>query len=100
MGSIVREHVNNEVKFALMVGETKDVSRYPYFCVYLHNNIHEEFQDVAPAAGLEAQFLVKQTLTKVQHRQKLLHCTEEASVMQQPGKALYIHSSAHKLSML
>lgn len=97
-----------------MVDETKDVSKKEQISVvlrYLNNeNIHEEFLDVIPADGLDAQSLlksVKQTLAKC-NRQKCMHCYDGASVnngvkekfCQEVLHALYIHCYAHRLNLV
>ena len=94
MANVVREQVSNEVKqgelFALMVDETKDVSKKEQISVVLRylneDNIHEEFLDFIPAEGLDAQSLlksVKQTLAKcnIDKNACIAQCYDGASVM-------------------
>ncbi|XP_063765900.1 zinc finger MYM-type protein 1-like [Eleginops maclovinus] len=125
MASMVREQVSNEVKlgehFALMVDETKDVSKKEQISValrYLNNDmIHEEFLDFISAEGLDAESLhksVKQTLAKcsIDKHACIAQCYDGASVMsgcnngvqerfrQEVPHALYIHCYAHRLNLV
>lgn len=125
MASIVREQISTEIQqadhFALMVDETKDVSKKEQISIVLRylnkDTIHEEFLDFVPADGLDAQSLlttVTQTLAKcnIDKNVCIAQCYDGASVMsgcnngvqekfrQEVPQALYIHCHAHRLNLV
>ena len=131
MASMVREKISEEVRqaqhFALMVDETKDVSKKEQISIVLRYlnydekdhqyHIHEEFLHFIPADGLDAQSLlesVKQTLAKcnIDKNDCIAQCYDGASVMsgcnsgvqerfcQEVPQAVYIHCYAHKLNLV
>ena len=131
MASMVREKISEEVRqaqhFALMVDETKDVSKKEQISIVLRYlnydekdhqyHIHEEFLHFIPADGLDAQSLlesVKQTLAKcnIDKNDCIAQCYDGASVMsgcnsgvqerfrQEVPQAVYIHCYAHRLNLV
>ena len=120
MAEMIRKEISMEIMeaehFALMVDETKDVSKQEQLAIvvrYLHQQtIHEEFLDFTAAEGLDAESLLKkimESLAKCSIDQNtcIAQCYDGAAVMsghisgvqerfrRAVPQAVYIHCYAH-----
>ncbi len=127
MAEMIRKQISDEVKdaehFALLVDESKDISKKEQISVivrYLHTKsekVVEEFLHFTPADGLDADSLfasIKQTLSQcsIDLNCCVGQCYDGASVMsgcnsgvqeqyrREVPQALYIHCHAHRLNLV
>ena len=125
MANMLRKEISDEVKeaeyFALMVDESKDVSKKEQISIvvrYLNGGtVHEEFLHFAVADGLVADSLlnsIKSTLSlcNIDVNACIGQCYDGAAVMsgchsgvqqrfrEEVPQALYIHCHAHRLNLV
>ena len=125
MAGMITSEISEEVKdaeyFALLVDETKDVSKTEQLSIvvrYLHNDdIYESFLGFTPADGLDANSLfikIKETLSsrKIDKNKCIGQCYDGAAVMSgstagvqekfwhEVPQAVYVHCFAHRLNLV
>ncbi|XP_078022986.1 zinc finger MYM-type protein 1-like [Epinephelus lanceolatus] len=125
MANMLRKEISDEVKeaecFALMVDESKDVSKKEQISIVVHylkkGDVHEEFLHFDAADGLDADFLlnsIKSTLSQcnIDVKACIEQCYDGAAVMsgchsgvqqrlcQEVPQALYIHCHAHRVNLV
>ena len=125
MAGMITSEISEEVKdaeyFALLVDETKDVSKTEQLSIvvrYLHNDdIYESFHGFTPADGLDANSLfikIKETLSsrKIDKNKCIGQCYDGAAVMSgstagvqekfrhEVPQAVYVHCFAHRLNLV
>ncbi|XP_076315943.1 zinc finger MYM-type protein 1-like [Tachypleus tridentatus] len=125
IAGMIRKDISKEVMeaehFALMVNETKDVSKQEQLSNvvrYLHQqNLHEKFLDFTAAEGLDANPLLKKimaTLAKcgIDHNACIGQCYDGAAVMsghisdvqerfrREVSQAVYVHCYSHRLTIV
>ncbi|XP_076315924.1 52 kDa repressor of the inhibitor of the protein kinase-like [Tachypleus tridentatus] len=121
---MIRKDTSKEVMetehFALMVDETKDVSKQEQLSIvvrYLHQqSLHEKFLGFTAAEGLDADSLLKkimETLAKcgIDNNACIGQCYDRAAVMsghicgvqerfrREVSQAVYVHCYAHRLNL-
>lgn len=125
IANMIRKAISSEVMeaehFALMVDETKDVSKQEQLSIvvrYMHQEkIHEEFLDFTAAEGLDADSLLNKILETlascgIDHNACIGQCYDGAAVMsghvsgvqeryrREVPQAVYIHCYAHRLNLV
>ena len=125
MANMIRDQISSEVQdaemFALMVDESKDLSKTEQVSVVLryvkNDKAVEEFLHFTPADGLDAESLfatIKDTLSKcyIDHTACIAQCYDGAAVMsgvhngvqekfrEEVPQAIYIHCHAHRLNLV
>ncbi|XP_076348019.1 zinc finger MYM-type protein 1-like, partial [Tachypleus tridentatus] len=125
IAGMIRKNISKEIMkaehFALMVDETKDVSKQEQLSImvrYHHQqSLHEEFLDFTGAEGLDADSLLKkimETLAKcgIVHNACIGQCYDGAAVMsghnsgvlerfrKEVSQAVYVHCYAHRLNLV
>lgn len=122
---MIRKDISNEVlkaeHFALMVDETKDISKQEQLSIvvrYLHQpSLHEELLDFMAAEGQDADSLLNKILEilakcGVDHNACIGQCYDGAAVMsghisgvqerfrREAPQAVYVHCYAHSLNLV